>query len=106
MENLKGIKRKRRSRVHNRRPHNFWPARKLQFYIEYKAKLSGLPVQYLNPRGTSSLCPVCGGRLRKAPNGRRLLRCSRCGLEGDRDAIACLNLLRMWGAPVSLNASR
>ena len=49
MEDLKGIKRKRRGRSLNRRLHNFWPARKLQFYVEYKAKLFGLPVQYLNP---------------------------------------------------------
>ena len=34
----------------------------------------------------------------KAPNGYRLLRCPNCGLEGDRDVIACLNLLKMWGA--------
>ena len=99
MENLRGIKRRKRSRLLNRRLHNFWPARRLQFYVDYKARLAGLPVQYLNPRGTSSLCPSCGGRLVEAPNGRRLLRCPRCGLEGDRDVIACLNLLKMWGAP-------
>ncbi|MCD6356990.1 MAG: transposase [Thermoproteales archaeon] len=100
MEDLRGIKRKRRRRSLNRRLHNFWPARRLQFYVEYKAKLFGLPVQYLNPRNTSSQCPACGGRLVEAPNGHRLLRCPRCGLEGDRDVIACLNLLKMWGVPV------
>ena len=100
MEDLRGIKRKRRGRSLNRRLHNFWPARRLQFYIDYKARLAGLPVYYLNPRGTSSLCPICGGRLVEAPNGPRLLRCPRCGLEGDRDVIACLNLLKMWGVPV------
>jgi transposase len=28
------------------------------FYVEYKAKLEGLPVVYVSPKGTSSLCPV------------------------------------------------
>ena len=98
MEDLKGIKRKRRGRSLNRRLHNFWPARRLQLYVDYKARLAGLPVHYLDPRDTSSLCPVCGGKLVKAPNGRRVLRCPRCKLEGDRDVIACLNLLKMWGA--------
>jgi len=28
---------------------------RLQFYIEYKAKLERLPVVYVNPKGTSGL---------------------------------------------------
>ena len=61
--------------------------------IEYKAKIEGLPVIYVDARNTSSMCPVCGGKLKKAPNGHRMLRCD-CGYENDRDVIACLNLLR------------
>jgi len=59
-------------RMLNRRLHS-WNFRRLQFYIEYKARLEGLPVVYINPKGTSSLCPVCGGRL--APNGHGLVKC-------------------------------
>ncbi|MDI9619997.1 MAG: transposase [Candidatus Nezhaarchaeota archaeon] len=70
----------------------------MQFYIEYKAKLEGLPVVYINPKDTSSLCPICGGRL--ASNGYRLLKCEKCRYENDRDITACLNLLRMRGAPL------
>jgi len=77
---------------------NAWNFRKLQFYIEYKAKLNGLPVMYVNPKGTSSLCPVCGGRL-IASNGYRQVKC-RCGYEDDRDVIGCLNMLRIGGAVV------
>ena len=98
MEDLRGIKRKNRGKSLNRRLHGFWPVRRLQSYIEYKAKLAGLPVSYVNPKGTSTRCPICGSRL--VPNRHRELRCPRCGLKGDRDVIACLNLLRMWGAPV------
>jgi putative transposase len=103
MEDLKGIrKRIKRGRRMNRRLHS-WNFRKLQLYIEYKAKLNGLPVEYVNPRGTSSLCPICGGGL--APNGHRLMRCPRCGYENDRDAIAGINMLRMRGAPLPLKAT-
>ena len=92
MENLKGMgKRKRYGKRMNRRLHTL-PYRRLQFYIEYKAKLVGLPVIYVNPRGTSSLCPICGGKL--ASNGHRLMKCRKCGYEKDRDVIACLNLLK------------
>ena len=92
MENLKGMRKGiRYGKRMNRRLHSL-PYRKLQFYIEYKAKLVGLPVVYVNPYKTSSLCPICGGKL--ASNGYRLLRCRKCGCENCRDLIACLNLLK------------
>ncbi|MEM2240250.1 MAG: transposase [Candidatus Bathyarchaeia archaeon] len=102
MEDLKGIrKRIDRTKNLNRRLHS-WNFRRLQFYIEYKAKLNGLPAIYVNPKGTSSLCPICGGRL--ASNGYRLKRCE-CGYEEDRDVIACLNMLRMRGVPLPQKAT-
>jgi putative transposase len=79
---------------------NRWSFRKLQRIVEYKAKLAGLNVVYVEARGTSSLCPICGERL--SPNGHRRLKC-RCGLEEDRDIVAVKNLLRRYlmdvGAP-------
>jgi len=97
MEDLNGIRNKiRYNKNLNRRLHS-WNFRKLQFFIEYKAKLNGIPVVYVKPHKTSSLCPICGGKL--APNGQRLLKC-KCGYENDRDVIACLNMLRMRGVPV------
>jgi len=101
MENLKGIRQHiNYGRKLNRRLHT-WNFRTLQFYIQYKARLNGLPVIYVKPRGTSSLCPICGGRL--APNGHRQLKC-RCGYENDRDITASINILRMRGAPLPLKA--
>jgi len=98
MENLKGIRNRiKHGRNLNRRLHS-WNFRKMQFFIEYKAKLNGIPVVYINPKGTSSLCPRCGEKL--APNGQRVLKCKKCGYENDRDVIACLNMLRMRGVPV------
>lgn len=98
MEDLKNIRRHvSYGKNLNRRLHS-WNFRRLQFYIEYKAKLERLPVVYFNPKHTSSLCPICGGRL--ASNGSRLMKCKNCGHENDRDIIACLNLLRMRGAPL------
>jgi len=82
---------------------NSWAFRKIQFFIDYKVKWNNLPVSYLDAKLTSSLCPVCGLRLES--NGHRVMRCKRCGLELDRDVIACLNLLKMkgvWFSPDSL----
>ncbi|MEM0052903.1 MAG: transposase [Nitrososphaeria archaeon] len=98
MENLNDIRKHiNYNKNLNRRLHS-WNFGKLQFYIDYKAKLEDLPVAYVNPKNTSSLCPICGGRL--ASNGYRLVKC-KCGYEHDRDVTACLNMLRMRGAPVA-----
>ncbi|NJE61230.1 RNA-guided endonuclease TnpB family protein [Thermococcus sp. 21S7] len=80
-----------------------WSFRKLQSIIEYKAKLKGVRVVFVNPAHTSSLCPVCGGKL--SPNGGRVLKCSNCGFEADRDVVGSWNVrlkaLKMWGVSVS-----
>jgi putative transposase len=102
MEDLNGIRRRiNYGRQMNRRLHT-WNFRRLQLYIEYKAKLEDLPVEYVNPKGTSSLCPTCGEKL-IALNGCRLVKC-KCGYQNDRDVTACVNVLRMRGAPLPLKA--
>ena len=79
-----------------------WSFRKLQSIIEYKAKLKGIKVVFVNPAFTSSLCPVCGGKL--SPNGGRVLKCLNCGFEADRDVVGSWNIrlrgLKMWGVTV------
>ncbi|ACB07602.1 RNA-guided endonuclease InsQ/TnpB family protein [Candidatus Korarchaeum cryptofilum] len=80
---------------------NRWSFRKLQRIVEYKAKLAGLNVVYVEARGTSSLCPICGERL--SPNGHRRLKC-RCGLEEDRDVVAVKNLLRKYRMDVGASS--
>ena len=100
LENLKNMRKKSGgSKAINGRL-NRWSFRKLQNIIEYKAKLAGLNVKYVNARGSSSLCPKCGVRL--SPNGYRRMKCPECGLEEDRDIVAVKNLLEryhrwMWG---------
>jgi len=91
----------RYSAVMNGRLHR-WSFRKLQSIIEYKAKLKGVMVVFVNPAHTSSLCPVCGGKL--SPNGHRVLKCLNCGFEADRDVVGSWNIslraLKMWGVTV------
>jgi len=90
----------RRSRGLKRRL-NSWNFRKFQFLLDYKHRLNGFHVEYLDPYNTSSICSRCGGKI--APMEKA---CSKCGL--DRDINACINLLKMWGgsgSPESLSMS-
>ncbi|KUH33780.1 transposase [Thermococcus celericrescens] len=79
-----------------------WSFRKLQSIIEYKAKLKGVRVVFVNPAFTSSLCPICGEKL--SPKGHRVLKCPKCGFEADRDVVGSWNIrlraLKMWGVTV------
>ena len=61
LENLKNIRQKiNYSPELNGRLHR-WSFRKFQQILEYKAKLNGIEVIYVDPRKTSTLCPICGG---------------------------------------------
>ena len=107
MENLKNIRESiNRKNKKIRRRLNRWNFRKLQFFIEYKAIWSGLAVEYINPRKTSSLCPICGHKLKKNPNRQRLLKCEKCKFEFDRDVIATYNLYKKSQNVGSLRSPR
>jgi len=90
LEDLKKLRENnKRSRKLNKRL-GLWFYRRIRFCIEYEAGERGLEVVEINPRGTSSKCPRCGGRL--VEYGYRILKCRRCGFIGDRDVIATLNI--------------
>jgi putative transposase len=82
---------------------NRWPYRMYQRMIEYKSPCQTV---YVNPRGTSSKCPVCGGTLKHPAWG--VSYCERCGVSYDRDRLASLAILlrgaRLCGYPFTVSA--
>jgi len=95
MEELKGIRRLYR-RANGQRPSfrgrmNSWTFREIQRQVEYKARWEGIPIYYINPRGTSRKCPNCGSSLVEL-EGRRLM-CPSCKKSEDRDVIAARNIM-------------
>ncbi|MEM3196636.1 MAG: zinc ribbon domain-containing protein [Conexivisphaerales archaeon] len=66
--------------------------------IEYK---SSFKTVYVNPRGTSSECPVCGDKLKHQAWG--ISKCETCSVDYDRDRLASLAItlrgLRLCGYP-------
>ncbi|RLG78735.1 MAG: transposase [Thermoprotei archaeon] len=63
--------------------------RKLQHAITTKAVEYNVPVIFINPKGTSTVCPRCRAKLSYK---HRLAICNRCGLIADRDAIGAMNI--------------
>jgi len=112
LEDLDGLRESnKKSKRFNKRL-GLWFYHRVQFCVEYEAMERNLEVVKVDPRGTSSKCPRCGGRL--VENGYRVLSCKKCGFIGDRDVIAAINIYRKHvskysrcGVPgVALNAPK
>jgi putative transposase len=82
---------------------NRWPYKMFQSMVEYKSRCRTL---YVSPRGTSSKCPVCGGKLEHP--AWAISRCKTCGADYDRDRLASLAILqrglRLCGRPFAVSA--
>jgi putative transposase len=70
---------------------NSWVFGEIQRQTDYKARWKGVPVYFVNPRGTSRNCPECGSRV--VPLADRKLYCQKCDKTWDRDVLASMNLL-------------
>jgi putative transposase len=105
LEDLHGI----RSRVRVRRPQRAtlqaWSFFQLRSFIEYKAKVAGVRVIFVDPRNTSRTCPSCGHCAQGNRPNQATFRCQSCGLAGLADLIAALNIrVRGWAVVSQPNA--
>lgn len=77
----------RRSRKNNHSLHS-WSFYRLAQFIEYKAKLAGISVEYVNPAYTSQKCPICGSVHHAV--GRNYT--CECGFRIHRDLLGAMNI--------------
>lgn len=88
LERLANIRQTTRTSRKNEKNLHTWSFYRLSQFIEYKAKLEGIKVEYVNPAYTSQTCPKCSER-NKAQD--RKYKC-KCGFEGHRDIIGAMNI--------------
>jgi IS605 OrfB family transposase len=97
LENLKGIRARVRARKPQRATLHSWSFFQLRSFIEYKAKLAGVRVVFVDPRNTSRTCPSCGHCAQENRPDQATFQCQRCGLAGLADLIAAVNIrVRGW----------
>jgi len=68
-----------------------WVRGKIIKYVQYKAKLNGIPVISVNPAYSSTKCHICGG------DGERfssIFKCKVCGRTYNADFNASVNIAR------------
>lgn len=89
LEKLTNIRNTAKTSRKNEKNLHSWSFYRLAQFIEYKALLEGIKVEYVNPYNTSKQCPICG-ELNTAKD--RKYKCS-CGYESHRDLNACINII-------------
>ncbi|WP_326717460.1 RNA-guided endonuclease InsQ/TnpB family protein [Vagococcus jeotgali] len=90
LEKLANIRKQTRKSRKNNRSLSNWSFYRLASYIEYKAKLVGIKVEYVNPAYTSQRCPNCG-HINHAKD--RKYDCSNCQYTGHRDIVGAKNII-------------
>ncbi len=88
LERLANIRSTTRTSRKNNHSLHTWSFYRLAQYIEYKAKLAGIKVEYVDPAYTSQRCPVCGS-VHHAND--RNYTCS-CGFHIHRDLLGAMNI--------------
>lgn len=88
LERLANIRSTTRTSRKNNHSLHTWSFYRLTQYIEYKAKLVGIKVEYVDPKYTSQTCPVCG-HIHHAND--RNYTC-KCGFHIHRDLLGAINI--------------
>ena len=85
LQNIRSTTRKSRKNNHSLHTWSFY---RLAQFIEYKARLAGISVEYVNPAYTSQTCPICGD-IHHATD--RTYVC-KCGFHMHRDLLGAMNI--------------
>jgi IS605 OrfB family transposase len=93
LEKLSGIRQTARTSRKNEKNLHTWSFYRLAGFIEYKAVLEGIKVEYVDPKFTSQTCPACGTK--NKANDRKY-KCG-CGFKKHRDMVGAINII---SAPV------
>lgn len=88
MECLDNIRSTTRTSRKNNHSLHTWSFYRLMNFIEYKARLAGIEVLYVNPAYTSQRCPVCGSKNHAED---RDYKCN-CGYHTHRDIVGARNI--------------
>jgi IS605 OrfB family transposase len=103
LEELKGIRNKRRGKKLNKRIGS-WPFHQFGFFLTYKAEMLGKKVEYVDPRYTSQKCSCCK-TIDKKSRKKSKYNCVNCCFELHADWNAAINIRDNYTLSSMLKAS-
>jgi putative transposase len=92
LEDLRHLKERTTVRRSQRSRHGRWAYGQLCSFIEYKARLAGVEVYFVDPRNTSRACSKCGYCERANRKNRAEFVCRSCGYAATADVNAAMNI--------------
>ena len=92
LEDLTNINKETTVRKKQRAEHYSWAFYQLRTFINYKAKLAGIPVVLVDPRNTSRTCNVCGHCEKSNRKKQEEFCCKNCNHEDHADYNAAKNI--------------
>jgi IS605 OrfB family transposase len=92
IKDLEGIRNRTRFRRKQRDRMSKWAFAELREYIEYKAALSGVKAQPVDPRNTSRRCPECDHVSKKNRIRRDVFLCDECEYFDHADIVGAKNI--------------
>jgi IS605 OrfB family transposase len=92
LEDLKGIRGRTTVRANDRARHSGWAFAQLQAFVSYKAERAGVPVVFVDARGTSRTCSACGHCEKANRKSQAEFACLHCGFSENADRNAARNV--------------
>jgi len=106
LEDLKGIRLRTRFRKGQRAKMGGWAFAQLRTFVEYKAKLAGVPVVIVDPRNTSRTCAECGHCEKANRSSQAEFQCRSCGHTAHADLNAARNIRAVAASVNMLEVSK
>jgi putative transposase len=92
LESLKNIRKKAKLRKKQRTELNSWAFSQLEKFIEYKAEMRNIKVEYICPIYTSQKCSKCGHTCRSNRISQSHFKCIKCSFQLNADLNASRNI--------------
>ena len=92
LEDLEGIRQRTPFRQPQRAKMTGWAFAQLRTFVEYKARLQGIPVVMVDPKYTSQECSCCHHVSRNNRRSQAVFSCRQCGYTVNADFNAAMNI--------------
>lgn len=92
LENLQGIRDRIKANKSTRSKIANWGFYQLKSFIEYKAKIKGVLVEFIDSTNTSNTCPKCQYISKSNRRTQAIFKCKQCSFEANADLVASWNI--------------